>query len=691
MRLPIIKSITISAVIFSAVFQCNAAEKEDIVETLLNLSLEELLKAEVSGVSRKKESLDFAPGIATVISQRQIRKLGAKNITDVLKTIPGLFTFNNYFNLTDQFSIRGNLAEDYNTKILFLINGHPSYHTLNTTFFSDMIPLDAVERLEVVRGPVSVLYGTNALTGVINIITKTEKDSRTHAALERGSHGTTIVKLDSQLNSENNSLFFAFEAKSTDGYAQKILADEDDSFFSFKENEEVYSGNGGDISLGEEHTSLFAQLNNGNFTVDLSLFAQDREQKQGISPSLYFRGSPFEIDIAALDFRYNYLLNENSKLRFVARYDSYRYDYTVGNYQELDVGLADSSREATGSWRGKKFGVEAIFDYHDQYWELIAGIMHDQYHGDRVSFETGETSSYWFAPEITGINANFELIPTDTDNSDSALYANTKYQFNQNTNGVLGLRYTDNEQSGSHFDYRIGSIAALNSSTTLKILWGTAYRSANLNEYNVSATPVIKGNAQLDFETLQGLDVALVYKGDRYALNVSYFWNETDNEITTRPIIDPEVGFEVPTYTNVEGKRTQGLEYDFSYIISGNTQFYIRGSELFKVTDRETGADIQGETIRSIHASGISMQFNDQFSLNINSIYNGEWNGEGAYHLINVYSQYQLTQKIQLYLQAHNLFNTEYSYSIWQGNWESERLPSGDPRSVYLGLLYRWR
>ncbi len=683
----------IALLVLSSINNPIAANEVFDQNDIFNISIEQLLDVKVSSVSKKKENLDRAPGIVTVITATQIKEFGARNLTDVLVTIPGLFAFDNYFSLIDQFSIRGNLSEDYNTKILFLINGHPSYHTLNGTFFSDMVPIDAIERVEVMRGPVSVLYGTNALTGVINIITKQELNGKNAVvSVQTGNHSTSVSKLNVINQWQEGQIFVSAEIKTTDGFNQLFSADQDDAYVSFKEDfTEVYAGDGGVIELGEEHSALFAQLKHNSFELDFSYFDQQRSQKQGILPSLYFRGKPFDINLMALDARYNQSFSDNFKLRYIVRFDDSEYKYTVSNYQQLDVGLpSDSIREAVGDWKSNKYGGEIIADWTYASWDLIAGILYDKYQGKRVSFETGETSALWFDPQVTGINANFELIPNDSENSDTAVYANGRYKFSDKMEAVAGLRYTDNQASGGHLDYRIGSIYSLTDSTIIKALWGTSYRSANLNEYNVSATPVIIGNPSLDFETLQGVDLALIQKGDNHSFTINYYQNETDNEIATRLMLDESVGFPVPTYTNVQGKKSNGLEFDLAYLVSSDLKFYWRWSKVLDIKDLETGADISDDTISTMQSAGIAWKANDKLNLNFNALYNGDWQKQGAYNIFNSSVSYQLNDRFKLFAEIYNLSDQSFTYAIWQGNGEAERLPAGKPRTLSLGLQYQW-
>ncbi|MCO7223932.1 TonB-dependent siderophore receptor [Pleionea sp. CnH1-48] len=661
--------------------------QEDISD---EISLEDLLSLDVSGVSKKKESVEKAPGIVTVISAEQIRELGARNLTDALARVPGVFSFDNYFSLTDQFSIRGNLSEDYNTKILFLINGHPSYHTLTGTFFSDMIPIEAVERIEVVRGPVSVLYGTNALTGVINIITKQslENDAKATASVETSSHDTFTGQFNViQQWDENSQVFIALEAKRTDGFVQGFDADQDDSFFSFKDGFVKYPGNGGSAELGEEHTSLFTQLKVNDFELDLSYFDQERQTKQGIQPSFYFRGGPFDINLLSLDARYKMELNENMSLRFIGRYDDYEYSYTVGNYQELDNGITDTVRTAVGDWLGSKHGLEVIADIAYDKWDVIAGIMWDQYEADAVNFKTGQPSTHWITNTPLA-EADFPLIPEDSENSDTAIYANGRYRFSEDVEGIAGFRFTDNDASGTNTDFRLGGIFSLTPKTIFKVLYGTSYRSANLNEYNVNAFPVIVGNSELDFEVLKGLDLSISHRGDKYKVELVYFMNETDDEINT--VADVSSGFPVPTFSNIEGKETKGVEFDATYIFSERTKAYVRGSILLDVTDTSTNSDISNGTINDVLAFGITWSPQDKVTLDLNGFHNGDWLTEGSYSVYNMGILYEATDSLDVYLYGHNITDKDYDYAIWQGAWQSTSVPAARPMTLHLGFTQQF-
>src|SRR5438128_1926012 len=145
------------------------------------LTLEELLDVNVTSVSRKAESLSKTAAAITVITAEDIRRTGVTSIPEALRLVPGLQVarFNNG---SWAISARGFNSTAAN-KLLVLIDGRTVYSPLfSGTFWEvqDLI-LDDIARIEVVRGPGAALWGSNAVNGIINIITKTAHQTKGNA------------------------------------------------------------------------------------------------------------------------------------------------------------------------------------------------------------------------------------------------------------------------------------------------------------------------------------------------------------------------------------------------------------------------------------------------------------------------------------------------------------------------------
>ena len=161
-----------------------AFSQDDLSSEIKDPELEQefkWLKAEtfVITASRLLEEINKAPASITVITDIQIRKLGARDLRDVLRAVPG-FHFDYYFARSSTFLARGlGNSGAISNGILLMINSHPVNEVVTGGFnwFHDTLIVDNAKRIEFVRGPGSAIYGANAYSGVIMSSQKKQKIS----------------------------------------------------------------------------------------------------------------------------------------------------------------------------------------------------------------------------------------------------------------------------------------------------------------------------------------------------------------------------------------------------------------------------------------------------------------------------------------------------------------------------------
>ena len=148
-------------------------------ESLSRLSIEELAQIEVTSVSRRPEELRSAPAAVYVISNEEIRRAGVLNLADALRLAPNIHV-QQIDARTWGVSARGFNGYETANKLLVLIDGRSVYTPLHAGVFWEMheLPLEDVDRIEVVSGPGGTLYGPNAVNGVVNVITRSAQDTR---------------------------------------------------------------------------------------------------------------------------------------------------------------------------------------------------------------------------------------------------------------------------------------------------------------------------------------------------------------------------------------------------------------------------------------------------------------------------------------------------------------------------------
>ncbi len=215
----------IAAIAILSVSLGNTAQADNNagLERLLMLSMDELMSLRVKISTNTEQTLSRAPSVVSVITADDIRATGATNLTEILQSVPGIYVRANLFGFRPQITFRG--ASGAHT--LLMLNGAPLKDLVwNAGIFWKGLPISMIERVEIIRGPGSALFGSDASAGVINVIT------RTAGRIEQSEVGARLGHFDSQAGwlrhgTKWNGFDIAFTAElsHTDGHAPFIAVD----------------------------------------------------------------------------------------------------------------------------------------------------------------------------------------------------------------------------------------------------------------------------------------------------------------------------------------------------------------------------------------------------------------------------------------------------------------------------------
>ncbi len=155
-------------------------------------SLEDLMKTNITSVSKKEEQLLGTPAAVYVVTREEIRASGARNVPDALRMVPGMDVNQINASMYDV-GIRG-FDERFSNKMLVMIDGRSLYSPLFGGIYWDSLDLvmDDIERIEVIRGPGGSLWGTNAVNGTVNIITRSSQATQGVLLDEQSSNITPL-------------------------------------------------------------------------------------------------------------------------------------------------------------------------------------------------------------------------------------------------------------------------------------------------------------------------------------------------------------------------------------------------------------------------------------------------------------------------------------------------------------------
>jgi len=164
------------------------ADSDTGLDKLLLLSMDDLMSLKIKISTNADQTLSRAPSVVSVITSEDIRATGATNLSDVLQGIPGITIRSNLFGFRPFATFRG--ADSKHT--LLMVNGAPLKDLVWASgIFYKGLPTNMIERVEIIRGPGSALFGSDASAGVINVITKTAgRIEQSEAGVRAGSYDT---------------------------------------------------------------------------------------------------------------------------------------------------------------------------------------------------------------------------------------------------------------------------------------------------------------------------------------------------------------------------------------------------------------------------------------------------------------------------------------------------------------------
>lgn len=543
------------------------AADETSLENLADLSLEELGNIEITSVSRRAERILDAPASVYVITAEDIRRSGATSLPEALRLAPNL--------LVAQVSTGGYSisARGFNSsagnKLLVLIDGRSVYTPLFSGVFWDVqdTMLEDVERIEVISGPGGTLWGTNAVNGVINVITRSSKD--TQGGLLAGGAG----------NRESGGAVRYGGAIGAGGHYRVYGKYSDIDHTSLANGDAVNDG------LYMKRAGFRADWDRGGdqFTVQGDAYGGEKAQPapgtitlNGIS-----RLNPVAISGFNLNSRWSHDLDGGSKLGLQAYYDH-------------------TERNVRGTFDDTLDIVDVQFQHALQPAAAHAVVWGAEYrHGrDRI------------------VNDDFiAFLPASVDQAWSSLFAQDEIALRENLSLTLGTRLERNDYTGNEF---LPSARLAWKFIPDNMLWTAASRTVRAPSridrdfyFPATAPFLIQGGPDFRSEVAQVYELG--YRGQpwtRLTWSATGFYTEYDHLRTLE--IDPGGTFLV--WGNEMDGRTSGVEMWATYQASAgwrvNAGFTTLHKELKLKPDSDGlngGVDAEGNDpdyswhLRSMH------------------------------------------------------------------------------------------
>jgi outer membrane receptor for ferrienterochelin and colicins len=544
-------------------------------------------KSFVSIASGSRQPIARAPSVATVITAEDIAAISAADLDEVLETVPGMHVSRSPIIYNPIYIIRG-ISTQYNPQVLMLVNGIP----ITGVFFGNRsqiwggMPVENIARIEVIRGPGSALYGADAFSGVINIITKTAADvDSTELGLRAGSfnsrdgwvqHGGTWGKFD---------VAAYLRAGHTDGQQRVIAADAMTAF--------------GTPSLAPGPVNLRRNAIDGRFDLSRDKWrlrtgyqrrdnvgigagiasALDPTGKnfgQRISTDLTYQNANFAPDLGVTaQASYLHIIEKSELTIYPPGFPGFP-NGVIGNPDKWERHLRfNISTAYTGLQRHKlRFGV---------------GTQNDDL------YRTRETKN--FSTPTPGVLNPLGSVQDVTDTAPflrphsrrvNYVYAQDEWAFIKDWYLTAGLRRDHYSDFGNTTNPHVALVWETAYNLTTKLLYGRAFRPPSFAElYNIN-NPVALGNPNLKPETNESMELAFAWQAaSALQANLNLFRYQMKDIL--RFVQNPDTSY---TAQNAGRQHGQGFEVELVWDAKPNLRLsgnYAQQHSIDEATNQDAG------------------------------------------------------------------------------------------------------
>lgn len=531
-----VKNSTIGFILYTLGFSSVPSSAQD----LYSMSLEELMGLSVQVASKRDESIQDAPGIITVINSAELKKFGGRNLHDVMRLIPGIQQVYPQFIHRNSVAIRGIATPSLDKYFLILLNGKPMrdpiFYGVNAPLYEG-IPLELIDRLEIIRGPGSVIYGSNAFAGVMDIITKDPDHYPENIIQTRtGSFGTQINEalFNSHFAEDKGKFVASLRTHDSDGWKLQFT-DSSGSEDSFRNGNHAWSG--------------FIELDYLDFS--MSIFKAEVSEVQTLSNGLISDATSRKSDRDFFALGYKHAFNQHWQ-------------------GKIDLSSNSSNEAASQEYDARDTSLELMSHGSFNKTDIDIGIRYRR---------------------------NTLIDPSDVKVSEvdyQSAFAQLGQQLTKASKLVAGLQVIDPEVSAIQYAPRISLLTQHNHFLSSKLMYSRAYSTPTGVEFSLfvpnpagSGPDLFNGNPDLVPTTLDSYDLQFSYTDTNSFAAINFFYSKENNHIG---LVESNPGQEFPKrYENLGSEEHKGLELEGKLDMNKNIHINLSYSY-------QTSTDSEGKT-----------------------------------------------------------------------------------------------
>ncbi len=492
-----------------------------------SMSLQDLVSVEVfTSASLLPTVAAKAPGTAYSFQRSDFQRFGVRRLEDLLQFIPG-FQLNQNRKRHRSIWARG-LLDRYNDKLVLMVDGVPVKHLYYGHFaLGDNLPIEKIEKVEVILGPASSLYGANAFGGIISVTTRSFSESP-HVTVTMDTGDNNRAKGSALYNSERLQAFGSYLAQDA----------------PYRDNRKSFIG--GNIMQPEDEHYQNLQVK----ALVLPGFTLSADYSENKTPFLFIPNTQDAfIEQESYNLAVNYQVGDlrSGKLEARAYYQNDKAREFELEQISQDLGYEEFQNATMAG--ATLTGFKSIQDH-----MLAVGASWQRERAQNTSYQR----LFFYRDGFLAIPDTGNLLSQPNISNDNyAVFIQDVWQLHNNLNLTLGARYDEFEAFDDYYNYRTALVYTPTHQQTWKLLYGTAIRTPSYREY----LKVLEGTSftppPLDAESIKSLELGYIYQWENANINVNIFNNSLTDFIQEMPTPD---GFD-------------------EYFANGSEKLHIKGGE----------------------------------------------------------------------------------------------------------------
>lgn len=532
------------------------------IDELMDLNIEDLVT--VSVASKKDETIKEAPSVISVVTQQDIQRYGGLSLADILNRVPSLQIYSSAFLPSNSLSVRGQSNQHYPNRILFLINNRPFRDATTGGWVAPLLtqfPVSAIEKLEIIRGPGSVLYGTGAFSSVINIVTKTDiADENGQISTTIGSRGRRDIEGSWGHDGDDWHVYSALKDSYADGWKSSLTAE---------------AGTSGSFDRDEDGNGYFLDARYKDFSFNIF---KGRSEETSLGPTIRFPTRPMEINRMMIDVGYEADIHEDWSIAVNATHNNFVLDNSAS------TGHADNTED-------NYLGEITLRGNLTQNLSALVGATFEHY--------DGETSDDDFQSQRSGGYVQFDYMPTEW----------LKF--------VAGMQLNKPKNVKKDFSPRAAMIADLNDLVTFKLMYGEAFRSASGIESFINIPGALVGNSSVAPEKIATTEAQVLYDDGRFNAAFTGYISRISDIIGRVPFAGGG-----QTLGNTGSETYKGIEVEGKYLLGNG--WAMEGSMLLQRSENSANIENPNFTTNIMAKAGVTYNSDQGWSVGLFDSYFGD-------------------------------------------------------------------